>query len=49
MINKPPPFKGLNVSIPVVIPVKGRGGVINQGSRSRNRFLSVLALPEDSR
>ena len=31
MINKPPPFKGLNIRIPITIPIKGRG-LINQGS-----------------
>ena len=31
MINKPPPFKGLDISIPIIIPVKGRG-FINHGS-----------------
>ena len=31
MINKPPPFKGLNIRIPSIIPIKGRG-FINQGS-----------------
>ena len=31
MINKPPPFKGLIIRIPIIIPIKGRG-VINQGS-----------------
>ena len=31
MINKPPPFKGLNIRIPTIIPIKGRG-FINQGS-----------------
>ena len=31
MINKPPPFKGLNMRIPVVIPIKGRV-FLNQGS-----------------
>ena len=30
MINKPPPFKGLNIRIPIIIPMKGRG-FINQG------------------
>ena len=25
MINEPPPFKGLNIKIPIVIPIKGRG------------------------
>ena len=29
MINKPPPFKGLDIRIPILIPVKG---FINQGS-----------------
>ena len=31
MINKPPPFKGLNIRIPIVTPIKGRG-FINHGS-----------------
>ena len=31
MINKPPAFKGLNIRIPIIIPIKGRG-FINQGS-----------------
>ena len=31
MINKPPPLKGLNSSMPIITPVKGRG-FINQGS-----------------
>ena len=30
MINKPPLFKGLNIRIPIMIPIKGRG-FINQG------------------
>ena len=25
MINKPPPFKGLNIRIPIIIPIMGRG------------------------
>ena len=25
MINNPPPFKGLNIRIPIIIPIKGRG------------------------
>ena len=28
MINKPPPFKGLNIRIPIIIPIKGRGLLI---------------------
>ena len=31
MINKPAPFTGLNISIPIVIPIKGKG-FINHGS-----------------
>ena len=31
MINKPPPFKGLNIRILTIIPVKGRR-FINHGS-----------------
>ena len=31
MINKHPPFKGLNIRIPTIIPIKVRG-VIEQGS-----------------
>ena len=34
MINKPTPFKGLNIRIPIIIPIKGRG-FINQGSTLR--------------
>ena len=31
MINKPLPFKGLNIRIPIIVPIK-RKGFINQGS-----------------
>ena len=31
MINKPPPFNGLNIRIPLVIPIKG-SWFINHGS-----------------
>ena len=31
MINQPPPFKGLNIRIPILIPVKGKR-FIDQGS-----------------
>ena len=30
MINKPPPFKGLDIRILIIIPIKGRG-FINHG------------------
>ena len=35
MINKPPPFKGLNIRILMIILAKGRG-FINQGSALAN-------------
>ena len=41
MINKPPPFKGLNFRIPIIIPIKGRR-FINHGfglEMSRPLFL----------
>ena len=28
MINKPPPFNGLDIRIPIIIPIKGRGLLI---------------------
>ena len=31
MTNTPPHFKGLNIRIPIIIPIKGRG-FIHQGS-----------------
>ena len=31
MINKPPPFKGRNIWIPIITPTKGRG-FVDQGS-----------------
>ena len=31
LINKPPPFKGLNIGIPILTPIKGRG-FVNQWS-----------------
>ena len=31
MLNKLLPFEGLNIRIPIIIPIKGKG-VINQGS-----------------
>ena len=43
MINKPSPFKGLNIRIPILIPTKGRG-FIDLGST-----LGCLRLPEKRR
>ena len=28
MINKPPPFMDLNIRIPIIIPIQGRGLLI---------------------
>ena len=36
MMNKPPPFEGLNMRIPSIIPMKGRG-LINQGLHDRKQ------------
>ena len=38
MINKLPPFKGLNITIHTIIPIKGRG-FINHGSTLFRREL----------
>ena len=43
MINKPSPFKGLNVGIPVIIPIQGRR-FINHGSKFMERVIKVMAL-----
>ena len=51
MINKPPPFKGPNMLIPIIIPMKGRE-FINQGSTlgvplqtmKRQGFRTLLSL-----
>ena len=39
MINKPPTFEDLNMRIPVIIPIKGRG-FLNHGSG--------LCIPSDA-
>ena len=44
MINKPPPFKGLNIRIPIIIPIKGKGFVI-QGSTLLSRPLTSHFRP----
>ena len=41
MTNKPPPFKSLNIRIPTIFPIKGRG-FINQGSGLGLRALRAL-------
>ena len=43
MIYKPPPFKGLDIRIPIIIPIKGRG-FINHGStlREKDAFEELL-------
>ena len=45
MMNEPPPFKGLNTRIPIIIPIKGRG-FINQGS---GLIQEPMILREDRR
>ena len=41
MIHKPPPFKGLYIRIPIIVPTNGRG-FINQGSQSKGPLLVPL-------
>ena len=42
MIKEPPPFKGLNIGIPIIIFIKG-SGLINQGSGLGTwRFREIL-------
>ena len=31
MINKPAPFKGLNIRIPIIVPKEGEGGLLIRG------------------
>ena len=45
MIHKPPPFMGLNIRIPIIIPVR-RTGFINQGSGLRVQSLGFVQLQE---
>ena len=42
MINKPPPFQGLNCRIPILIPIKGRG-FLNQGSRLSTSSMDTVS------
>ena len=46
MINKLTPFKGLNIRIPIIIPIKGRG-FTNHGSGlgGLNPLPPMLKLP----
>ena len=39
VIHKPPPFQGLNIRIPIMIPFKG-SGIINEGSTLGSKLLS---------
>ena len=41
MINQPPPFKGFNTRISIIIPNKGRG-FINQGSGLVGSYLNLI-------
>ena len=47
MINKPPPFKGLDIMIPAIIPMKGRGLLITGlGYGSKRVTRSVYKIPK---
>ena len=43
MIDEPPPFKDLNIRIPIIIPIKGMG-FINHGSGLVFRHLGLGSL-----
>ena len=43
MINQPPPFKDLNIRIPIIIPIKG-SGFINHGSGLAEQGLGFQRL-----
>ena len=54
MINKAPPFKGLNIRIPIIIPINGRGLLIRglgysscvPGSEEHGDCAAALVLME---
>ena len=42
LVNKPPPFKGLSIRIPITIPIKGLGlGVLGLGLRGFRVFTGL--------
>ena len=48
--KKPPPLKGLNIRIPIIIPVQWRGFIHNQGSglpQTRISPLNPNSKPQD--
>ena len=47
MINKPPPFKDLNIGIPIVIPIKGRGVINHESGVLRQTVLTDSQLLKD--
>ena len=44
MIKKPPPFKGLNIRISIIIPIKGRGLLIRGLASRTPRKLQQASL-----
>ena len=47
MINKPPPFKGLNIRIPVILTIEGRR-FLNQGSAILLMSIFTFSCMHDS-
>ena len=41
MNSKAPPFKGLNIRIPIIIPIKGRGFI---NGELRERYLQPMRI-----
>ena len=48
MINEPSPFTGLNIRMPITIPIKGRK-FINQGSGLPFRKMVIILSPSRPR
>ena len=46
MINKPPSFKGLNIRIPTIFPIRGRG-LINHRSTS-GKVMTAFGVPSNT-
>ena len=44
MINKPLHSKGLNIKIPIIIPMKGRGGSLNRGLGYQESCMTLSTL-----
>ena len=48
MINKHPPLKDLNIRIPIIIPIKGRGFVNHGSGLGFRAFIKLCISPLES-